>query len=111
MARSSSSLLMKIQALGNETRFKIVDLVSDKEMTAGSIAKRFDMTRPAVSHHISILQQAGLLHERRVGARRLYVVRNDGFDEFATYVQRFWQPPLRRLKQLAETVERNKRAK
>jgi DNA-binding transcriptional ArsR family regulator len=107
----SSSLLMKIQALSNETRFKIVDLVSEKEMTAGSIAKRFDLTRPAVSHHISILQQAGLLDERRAGARRFYVVRNNGFDEFAAYVRRFWHPQLQRLKQLAENVERSKKGK
>jgi len=111
MSRRPSPLLMKIQALGNETRFKIVDLVREREMTAGTIARRFDITRPAVSHHISIPQRAGLLDERRVGARRFYVVKNDGFDEFAAYVQRFWHPRLRRLKQLAEAVERSKREK
>jgi len=102
------SVLAKIQALSNETRFKIVDLVREREMTAGAIAKRFKLTRPAVSQHIGVLHDAGLLEERRDGARRLYVVRNEGFDELMAYVDRFWRPRLRRLKEAAEAAERRK---
>ena len=105
------SVLVKIQALSNETRFKIVDLVRDREMAAGTIAKRFKLTRPAVSQHIAILRDAGLLDERRVGAQRHYVVRSEAFDELAAYIEGFWRPRLRRLKQVAEAVERSKRTK
>jgi len=105
------SVLVKIQALSNETRFKIVDLVRDREMAAGTIAKRFKLTRPAVSQHIAILREAGLLDERRVGAQRHYVVRSEAFDELAAYIEGFWRPRLRRLKQVAEAVERSKRTK
>jgi DNA-binding transcriptional ArsR family regulator len=105
------SVLVKIQALSNETRFKIVDLVRDREMAAGTIAKRFKLTRPAVSQHIAILREAGLLDERRVGAQRYYVVKSEAFDELVAYIEGFWRPRLRRLKQVAEAVERSKRAK
>jgi DNA-binding transcriptional ArsR family regulator len=105
------SVLAKIQALSNETRFKIVDLVRDREMAAGTIAKRFKLTRPAVSQHITILREAGLLDERRVGAQRYYVVRSEAFDELVAYIEGFWRPRLRRLKQAAEAVERSKRTK
>ena len=105
------SVLAKIQALSNETRFKIVDLVREREMAAGTIAKRFKLTRPAVSQHIAILREAGLLDERRVGAQRYYVVRSEAFDELVAYIEGFWRPRLRRLKQVAEAVERSKRTK
>jgi DNA-binding transcriptional ArsR family regulator len=105
------SILAKIQALSNETRFKIVDLVREREMAAGAIAKRFNLTRPAVSQHITILREAGLLDERRVGAQRLYLVRSEGFDELVKYIEGFWQPRLRRLKQAAQALEWTKRNK
>jgi DNA-binding transcriptional ArsR family regulator len=103
------SVLAKFQALSNETRFKIVELVREREMAAGGIARRFNLTRPAVSQHIAILREAGLLDERRVGAQRFYVVRNEGFDELVKYIEGFWRPRLRRLKQVAEALERKKR--
>jgi DNA-binding transcriptional ArsR family regulator len=103
------SVLAKIQALSNETRFKIVDLVREREMAAGTIARRFKLTRPAVSQHIAILREAGLLDERRVGAQRYYVVRSEAFDELVAYIEGFWRPRLRRLKQAAEAVERSKK--
>jgi DNA-binding transcriptional ArsR family regulator len=104
-------VLAKIQALSNETRFKIVNLVREREMAAGTIARRFKLTRPAVSQHIAILRKAGLLDERRMGAQRFYVVRSEGFDELVKYVEGFWRPRLRRLKQVAEALERKKRTK
>jgi len=105
------SVLAKFQALSNETRFKIVELVREREMAAGTIARRFNLTRPAVSQHITILREAGLLDERRVGAQRLYVVRSEGFDELVKYIEGFWQARLWRLKQAAEALERKKRTK
>ena len=105
------TVLAKLQALSNETRFKIINLVRDRELTAGTIAKRFDLTRPAVSQHITVLREAGLLEERRVGAKRLYVVRNESFGELIAYIEGLWRPRLRRLKQAAEAAERRKSSK
>jgi DNA-binding transcriptional ArsR family regulator len=105
------TVLLKLQALSNETRFKIVDLVCEKEMTAGAIARHFKLTRPAVSQHIGILRNAGLLDERRAGAKRLYAINGENFGELVEYAEMFWRARLRRLKQAAETMERGKRRK
>ena len=102
------SVLAKIQALSNETRFEIVKLVREREMAAGAIARRFDMTRPAVSQHLGVLREAGLLDERRDGPQRLYVVREEGFSELVDFVDGFWRPRLQRLKLAAEAAEGSK---
>jgi DNA-binding transcriptional ArsR family regulator len=104
-------VLLKIQALGNATRFEIVKLVREREMAAGTIAKRFQLTRPAVSQHLGMLREAGLLDERRVGSQRLYLVRPEGFAEIVEFVEGFWRPRLRRLKLAAEAAERSKTRK
>jgi DNA-binding transcriptional ArsR family regulator len=105
------TVLVKFQALSNETRFKIVDLVREREMTAGAIARHFKLTRPAVSQHIGILRDAGLLDERRVGAKRLYAINGQNFGELLEYLEAFWRSRLRRLKHAAETMQRSKRNK
>jgi DNA-binding transcriptional ArsR family regulator len=105
------SVLTKIQALSNETRFEIVSLLREREMSAGTIARRFKLTRPAVSQHIGLLREAGLLDERRVGSQRLYIVRSESFGELVDYVEGFWRARLRRLQQVAEVAERSKRTK
>jgi DNA-binding transcriptional ArsR family regulator len=105
------TVLVKLQALSNETRSKIVDLVREREMTAGAIARHFKLTRPGVSQHIGILRDAGLLDERRVGAKRLYAINGENFGELVEYVETFWRSRLRRLKQSAEIMQRSKRRK
>jgi DNA-binding transcriptional ArsR family regulator len=105
------TVLVKLQALSNETRFKIVDLVREKEMTAGAIARHFKLTRPGVSQHIGILRDAGLLDERRVGAKRLYAIKGENFGELVEYAENFWRSRLRRLKHAAETMARSKGSK
>ena len=109
--RQRLTVLVKLQALSNETRFKIVDLVRDKEMTAGAIARHFKLTRPAVSQHIGILRAAGLLDERRTGAQRLYATNGENFGELVEYTETFWRSRLRRLKHAAESMARSKESK
>jgi len=72
------------------------------------LAQTDNLARPAVSQHIGVLREAGLLHERRVGAKRLYVVRQEGFVELVGFIEGFWRPRLQRLKQAAEAAERSK---
>ena len=103
--------LVTIQAMSNPIRFAILNLVSEGEMGAGEIAARFDTTRPAVSQHLRILCRAGLLEERRLGARRLYSLRYEGFEPLRTYLDGYWSQRLRRLKLAAEEIERGKPTK
>jgi DNA-binding transcriptional ArsR family regulator len=100
-----------IQAMSNPIRFAILDLVRESEMAAGEIAERFETTRPAVSQHLRVLREAGLLTERRVGVRRLYIIRPEGLDPLRAYLEDFWDLRLRRLKVAAEAAQRKKRAR
>src|SRR5437763_15960758 len=59
-------------ALGEPRRREILRLVSSRELSVGDIARRFDVTRPAISQHLRVLKEAGLVSERRDGTRRLY---------------------------------------
>src|SRR6516165_5088841 len=99
------TVLVKLQALSNETRFAIVKLARKREMSAGAIASHFKLTRPAVSQHLGLLRAAGLLNERREGSKRLYIVREEGFNELAEFIENFWRPRLRKLKLAAEYAE------
>jgi len=100
-----------LRALAEPNRRRILTLVRDEELTAGEIASHFDVSRPAVSQHLTVLKEAGLVHERRNGTRRLYSVRTEGFDEVKTFLESFWDARLEALKQEAEREERKKRGK
>lgn len=102
-------MIEQIQAISDPTRFAIIQLVKDQELPAGHIAKEFpDMTRPAVSQHIHVLKNSGLLDERREGTKRLYCVRAEGFKDIKEFLEEFWNPRLQKLKAVAEQYERNK---
>lgn len=100
------SVLATIQAMGDPIRFEILHLVRTRELAAGDIADRFDVTRPAVSQHLRILHGAGLLTERRVGTKRLYTFRPEGLDALRSFVESFWDVRLLRLKRVVETAVR-----
>ena len=91
-------------------RREILRLVRTGELSAGEIAAHFDVTRPAVSQHLNVLKEAGLLSERRNGTRRLYRVRPQGLDELRTFLEEFWDERLEALKNAAEQEERNEHA-
>ena len=67
-----------LKAIVVPRRRQILRLVRDEELSAGEIAAHFDVTRPAVSQHLTLLKEAGLVHERRNGTRRLYRARRRG---------------------------------
>jgi DNA-binding transcriptional ArsR family regulator len=94
-----------VQAIAEPRRREILRLIRDSEMSAGEIAARFDVTRPAISQHLSILRAAGLLHERRQGTRRLYRARPQGLVELRAWLEAFWEDNLARLKVEAESIE------
>ena len=68
------------------------------------------MTRPAVSQHLTLLKEAGLVDERRNGTRRLYRARPEGLAELRAFLEEFWDERLEALKREAEREERSKDA-
>jgi len=75
-------------------------------MRAGDIAKQFETTRPAISEHLRVLTDAGLLVLRREGTRRIYAVRTEGFEELRDFLNGFWDDHLARLKTAVEREAR-----
>jgi DNA-binding transcriptional ArsR family regulator len=98
-----------LKALAAPRRRQILALVRDGERSAGEIASQFDVTRPAVSQHLNVLKEAGLVSERRDGTRRLYLARPEGLAPLKEFVEEFWEPRLAALKREAEREERRKR--
>jgi DNA-binding transcriptional ArsR family regulator len=97
-----------LRALAEPRRRAILALVRDRELTSGEIAGHFPVTRPAVSQHLGVLRDAGLLMERRDGARRLYRARREGLAELREYLDTMWGDSLERLRLSAEDEERAK---
>jgi DNA-binding transcriptional ArsR family regulator len=98
-----------LKALAEPRRRDILRLVWDDELAAARIAAQFqDVTRSAVSQHLSVLREAELVIERREGTRRLYRANHAQMDKLRTFLDGFWNGSLRRLQELAETAERAK---
>ena len=90
------------QVLAEPRRREMLALLADDERTAGDIARRFDVTRQAVSQHLRILLEAGLIRERRDGTRRWYRAHPEGLAEVRSYVEAMWPSALGDLKAAAE---------
>jgi DNA-binding transcriptional ArsR family regulator len=98
-----------VQAISEPRRREILRLVRDRELAAGEIASHFDVTRPAISQHLTLLRKAGLITERREGTRRLYRARPEGLAELRSFLDGFWEDRLERLKLAAEKEQRKGR--
>jgi len=100
-----------LRAIAEPHRREILRLVGDDELAAGEIASHFDLTRPAVSQHLRVLVDAGLLESRRDATRIIYRARPEGLTELREYLEGFWATGLRRLKRAVERdMEDTKRA-
>jgi DNA-binding transcriptional ArsR family regulator len=98
-----------VQALTEPRRREILELIRNRELAAGEIAAQFEVTRPAISQHLTVLRNAGLVTERREGARRLYRARPEGLAELRSFLDGFWDDHLERLKLAAEEEQRRGR--
>jgi len=76
-------------ALADPTRQRIVEMLAARELPAGEIARRFDMTAPAVSQHLRLLREAGLITVRREAQRRIYALDPAGLAELDAWLSRF----------------------
>jgi DNA-binding transcriptional ArsR family regulator len=98
-----------LRALSAPTRREILRLVRDDEMTAGAIAARFTVSRPAVSEHLRVLRETGLVSERREGVRRLYRARPESLAQVRAYLDQFWDDGLDRLRLAAEAEQQQQK--
>jgi DNA-binding transcriptional ArsR family regulator len=98
-----------IHAIAEPRRREILNLVRDKELTSSAIASHFEISAPAISQHLKVLEESGVVVVRRAGTKRYYSIRREGFSEIKQYIDRFWDDSLLLLKEAAEEEERRKR--
>jgi DNA-binding transcriptional ArsR family regulator len=92
-----------LKALAEPHRRAILRLVRDQPRSVSEIAEHFDITQQAVSLHLKVLREAGLVGVRRDGQRRLYLVDPDGMASLQDFFAALWPAGLDRLKQAVET--------
>jgi DNA-binding transcriptional ArsR family regulator len=90
------------RALAEPRRRTILRLVAHSELSAGEIASCFDVTRTAVSQHLTVLKNAGLLSERRLATRRLYRARPEGLAGLREFLDQMWASSVEVARDLVE---------
>lgn len=99
---SEASESAVLRAVAEPRRRAILRLVASQELSAGEIASTFDVSRPAVSQHLTVLKEAGLLAERRDGTRRLYRTRAAGLSGLRRFLDDVWGNALADAARIAE---------
>ena len=100
------------QVIGDPSRRKMLMLLSEDSLTINSLADNFEMSRPAVSKHIKILQSAGFISIQDIGRERYCTLKKDGFEElqaWISYFDKFWISKLKKLEILLNNKLPNKR--
>jgi DNA-binding transcriptional ArsR family regulator len=95
-------------ALADPTRRQIIESLAAGETSFGELADKFEMSRPAVSQHLKVLRDAGIVASRADAQRRIYRLTEDGFDEVEAWlgkVREFWSQRLDRLETLLSEAE------
>ena len=92
-----------LRALAEPNRQAILKLVRDRPRSVGEIGEHFDISQQAVSQHLQVLADAGLVDVKRDGKRRLYVVNPDGLEVLERFLADLWPAGLRRLKKVVES--------
>ena len=91
-----------MDALGDPTRRAIFERLREGPTAVGELAAGLPVSRPAVSQHLRVLKEAGLVTDARAGTRRLYRLDPRGLEGLRAYFERFWDDALAQLKQAAE---------
>lgn len=92
-------------ALGDDTRRQIFERLARKPSSVGDLAAAFPVSRPAVSQHLKVLKDAGLVADSAEGTRRIYRVNRKGIDAMHAYLDQFWDRALEAFKHEAERDE------
>jgi DNA-binding transcriptional ArsR family regulator len=91
-----------MDALGDPTRRAIFERLADGPKAVGEIASELPVSRPAVSQHLKVLKQAGLVTDRAQGTRRLYQLDPQGIDDLRAYFDQFWNQALASFKEAVQ---------
>ncbi len=101
-----------LDALADPTRREIFEKLRTGESPVGRLAEGMPVSRPAVSQHLKVLKEAGLVTERKDGTRRFYAVNRDGLTELRDYLEEFWEDVLANFAvHLENSAPRNKKGK
>lgn len=111
MSHSSENLIPIFSALADPTRFAVVSkLLEDGETQAGELHSLADISAPAISRHLKVLKDAGVITQRKVGTSRLYSVNPNAMEQLSAWtkdMRGFWEASLDRLDALLPTPQRN----
>ncbi len=97
-----------LQVIAAPRRLRILELVWDRERSAGDIATQFDVSWSAISQHLTVLRSAGFLLERREGNSRLYRADQAALGPLRAVVEQHWRAGLGRVQELAEAEQRDR---
>jgi DNA-binding transcriptional ArsR family regulator len=107
--------MQSLLALADPTRRRIVELLAQRDRTSGELVAEFDVSAPAISQHLNVLRDAGLVITRAEGQSRIQTLNPAGLDEIGAWLERtrnFWSHRLDALeRELKADDERNKRKK
>jgi len=95
-----------IAALGDPTRRAVFERLRSGPRSVGELADALPVSRPAVSQHLRVLKDAGLVRERRVGTRHFFSLDGGGLEELRAYVEGFWDDALAAFKEAAEADQK-----
>ena len=98
----------RLSALGDATRRVIFELLAKGPSPVGELARELPVTRPAVSQHLRVLKEAGLVIDRQEGTRRLYQLNPEGVGALRAYFDQFWNRALIAFKQAVESGQEEK---
>ena len=91
-----------LTALGDPTRRAIFEHLAERPRAVGELASELPVSRPAVSQHLKVLKDAGLVTDRPVGTRRIYQLDPDGVGALRAYLDQFWSKSLAAYKEVVE---------
>jgi DNA-binding transcriptional ArsR family regulator len=94
-----------LSALGDPTRRAIFERLADRPRAVGELARELPVSRPAVSQHLKVLKDAGLVVDRRAGTRRIYQLDPNGVGALRAYFDQFWSRALAAYKAAVERQE------
>jgi DNA-binding transcriptional ArsR family regulator len=94
-----------MSALGDPTRRAVFERLAEGPSPVGELAKDLPVSRPAVSQHLKVLKDAGLVTDRQAGNRRLYQLNPEGIGALRAYLDQFWNQALAAFKEAAERTD------
>uniref|UniRef100_A0A2A4Z5A1 Transcriptional regulator n=1 Tax=OCS116 cluster bacterium TaxID=2030921 RepID=A0A2A4Z5A1_9PROT len=96
---------MVFDALGNPLRRQIIQLLATQAYPVSQIAKQFPVSRPAISKHLRLLEQAGLITHQVNGNQNFYHLQAQGFQQAQAWLDNYWDQALNRFRLLAENTQ------